>query len=106
MVERLESYIKKELSEFLRENISLEGGVFVSVTRVLVDDSLELARVYISVYPEKFSSKVFKELSLLYKEARKFLSQRIKRHKIPEIKFISDKNLDAESHIEKLLKNE
>src|SRR3989344_7244403 len=103
MIERLASYIKKELSSFLRENVYLEDGVFLSVTRVLLDDSLDRAQVFVSVFPEKFSSSVFKELNLLQKKSRKFLAQRIKRHKIPDIKFILDKNLDAETHIEKLL---
>lgn len=103
MVERLASYIKKELAFFLHENISLPEGVFLSVTQVFMDDSLERVQVYISVFPEKFSFEVFKELKLLQKDARKFLASRIKRHKIPEIKFILDKNLDAESRIEKLL---
>lgn len=106
MIERLASYIKKGLSGFLRENIFLEEGVFISITQVIVDESLESAKIFISVFPEKFSKDIFKELNLLHKEARKFLSERIKRHKIPQIKFIPDKNLDAESRIEKLLKNE
>ena len=103
MVERLASYIKKELSAFFRENVYLEDGVFLSVTRVLLDDSLNRAQVFVSVFPEKFSSEVFRELNLLQKDSRKFLAQRIKRHKIPDIKFVLDKNLDAETRIEKLL---
>ena len=103
MIERLESYIKKELSAFLRESVSLEEGIFLSVTRVIVDDSLEKAEVFVSVFPEKFSQNIFKELRLLHKEARKFLASRIKRHKIPQIQFMPDKNIDAESRIEKLL---
>ena len=106
MIERLASFIKKELSMFLRENISLEKGVFLSVTQVFIDDSLNRAQVYVSVFPEKFSSDIFKELKLLKKSARKFLASRVGRHKIPEINFVLDKNLDAESRIEKLLKNE
>ena len=103
MIERLASYIKKELSAFFRENVYLEDGVFLSVTRVLLDDSLNRAQVFVSVFPEKFSSEVFRELNLLQKDSRKFLAQRIKRHKIPDIKFVLDKNLDAETRIEKLL---
>ena len=106
MVERLASYIKKELSAFLHENVYLEDGVFLSVTHVLLDDSLDRAQIFVSVFPEKFSSEVFRELNLLQKDSRKFLAQRIKRHKIPNIKFILDKNLDAENRIEKLLKKE
>ncbi len=105
MIERLESFIKKELSGFLKKEISLEEGVFVSITNVLVDDSLEMAKVFVSVFPEKFYKEVFGELNLLHKEARKFLAERIGRHKIPEVKFMRDKNVDAEFKIEKLLKN-
>ena len=89
---------------FLRENILLEVVVFLSVTRLFVDDSLERAQVFISVFPEKYSEEIFKELKMLHKVARKFLASRIKRHKVPQIKFLPDKNLDAESRIEKLLK--
>lgn len=103
MIERLESFIKKELSEFLRENILLGEGIFLSITRVLVDDSLERAQVFVSVFPEKFSEEIFKELKLLHRVARKFLASRIKRHKTPQVQFLLDKNLDAESRIEKLL---
>lgn len=106
MIERLASFLKKELSVFLHENIFLEEGVFLSITRVFIDDSLERAQVFVSIFPEKFSSEVFKELKLFHKDARKFLASRIKRHKIPQIIFVPDKNLDAESRIEKLLKKE
>ena len=104
MIERLESYIKKELSMFLKKELYLEDGVFISVTKVFIDDSVERAQIFVSVFPEKFSTETFKELKLLQKDARKFLAKRIKRHKIPQITFILDKNLDSESHIEKLLK--
>lgn len=105
MIERLESFIKRELSLFLHKNISLEEGILLSITRVMVDDSLLSAKVFISVFPEKFSGKIFKELGFLHKDARKFLASRIGRHKIPEIKFVLDKNIEAESKIEKLLRN-
>lgn len=104
MIERLSSFLKKELASFLHENILLPESVFLSVTQVFIDDSLERAQIYISVFPEKFSSEVFKELRLLEKEVRQFLASRVSRHKIPQIEFLLDKNLDAESHIEKLLK--
>src|SRR3989344_8162808 len=103
MIERLESYLKKELAFFLEKNLPIAEGGFVSVTKVFINERADRADVFVSVFPETLVSEVFMELKLLQKDARKFLASRIKRHKIPDIKFILDKNLDAESRIEKLL---
>ena len=105
MIERLSSYIKKELAFFLEKNLPIAEGGFVSVTKVFINERADRADVFVSVFPETLVSEVFMELKLLQKDARKFLASRIKRHKIPDIKFILDKNLDAESRIEKLLEN-
>lgn len=106
MIERLSSYIKKELALFLEKNLPIAEGAFISVTKVFINEKADRADIFVSVFPDKLSSEVFSELKLLQKDCKKFLASRIKRHKIPNIKFILDKNLDAESRIEKLLKNE
>ena len=105
MIERLSSYIKKELAFFLEKNLPIAEGGFVSVTKVFINERADKAEVFVSVFPENLSAEVFVELKFLQKDVRRFLSSRIKRHKIPDIKFILDKNLDAESRIERLLKN-
>lgn len=106
MIERLESFLKKELALFLEKNIPITEGGFVSVTKVFINEKADKAEVFVSVFPEKLSAEVFAELKLLQSDIRKFLSSRIRRHKIPDVRFILDKNIDAESRIEKLLKNE
>jgi|SRR3989344_1684193 len=105
MIERLESYLKKELAFFLEKNLPIAEGGFVSVTKVFINEKADRADVFISVFPEELSAEVFVELKLMQKDVKRFLASRVKRHKIPNIKFILDKNLDAESRIEKLLKN-
>ena len=97
MIERLSSYIKKELAFFLEKNLPIAEGGFVSVTKVFINERADKAEVFVSVFPENLSAEVFVELKFLQKDVRRFLSSRIKRHKIPDIKFILDKNLDAES---------
>lgn len=106
MIERFASFFKKEMAFFLEKNLPIAEGGFVSVSDVFINESGNIAQVFVSVFPEELSSEVFKELKLLQKDARKFLASRLKRHKIPDIKFVLDKNFNAESRIENLLKKE
>ena len=88
----------------MEKNLPIAEGGFASVTRVFINEKADRADVFISVFPEELSAEVFAELKLMQKDVKRFLASRIKRHKIPSIKFVLDKNLDAESRIEKLLK--
>ncbi len=80
-------------------------GAFVSVTKVLVNESFDHARVFVTVFPETSRDEVMKELPRFEKEARAFIAGRLRRHKIPEIRFVFDAEYAAGLRLEKLLEN-
>ncbi len=100
--ERLASFIKKELAIFL-EKIPKEEGVFFSVTRVEIDSGLEKAKVYISIFPKNKSKNNFLSIKRLSSDARRLISGKLKRHKIPYLIFVLDEGGDQEARLEKLL---
>lgn len=86
--ERLSSFLRKELGFFLLREFPHDPEVFLSVANVVLNSSAEEAKVYVSVFPEVRGEEIFKELKLYRGEARKYISARLKRRKIPKINFL------------------
>ena len=103
--ERLSSFLKKEIAIYLTKNFPHPTDVFISVTEVVVDQSLETAKIFISVFPDKKANDILKSIKAYENEIRKFLSSRLRRHKIPKINFVLDKNFESGIRLEKLLEN-
>jgi ribosome-binding factor A len=97
---------QKEIGElFQREGYNFFGKAFVTVTNVKVSPDLGIAKVYLSIFGSKDSSKVIEEIEKHYKEIRKLFGNQI-RHQariVPELKFFLDDSLDQQEKIEKLI---
>ncbi len=97
---------QKEIGElFQREGYNFFGKAFVTVTNVKVSPDLGIAKVYLSIFGTKDSSKVIEEIEKHYKEIRKLFGNQI-RHQariVPELKFFLDDSLDQQEKIEKLI---
>ena len=101
--ERLASYLKREIADFLAKRSEVPEGAFLSVTGIEIAPSLEDAKVFILVFPESASAEAMRGLKALEREARKYLATRLKRRKIPKILFRLDQAQNREIGLEKLL---
>src|SRR3989338_596017 len=107
--ERLASFIKKELGIFLQKNFPRDLEIFLSISRVTLDTSSENAMVYISVFPASSADKpaiknkeLWKNLKNFQREAQQYLSQQLKRRRVPKIIFV-EQDIEKEAKLEKLL---
>lgn len=100
--EKFASFLKKELGVFILREFPHDLDIVLSVTDVLLNSSSEEAEAHISIFPRKFSGNAIKELRNFRGEARKYLAMRLKRRRIPQIKFVSA-DLEKEERLEKLL---
>ncbi len=100
--------IQKELASFFREESkNLFAGKMITVTIVRVSPDLSMAKIYISIYPEKKEEGTLSLVNNLNKTIRNYLGNRI-RHQvrlIPELAFYLDDSLDYLERIEQLLKS-
>lgn len=103
--ERLASFLEREVTEFLMRHTALPEGAFFSVSRVLLDNSLDKAQVFILIFPDGLANESFSEIRRLEKETRKYIASRLKRHKIPQIRFVMDTGHGKQIRLEKLLEN-
>ncbi|KKT29030.1 hypothetical protein A3I36_04685 [Candidatus Giovannonibacteria bacterium RIFCSPLOWO2_02_FULL_45_28] len=106
--ERFESFLKKEISEFLQRNTWRGEGVFISVTKVVSGERSDNARVLVTIFPEDKAEETFKQIKRMEKETRRFVASRSRRRFIPQIKFVlygGGKEMELEKLLEKV-KNE
>ncbi|KKT41226.1 hypothetical protein A2W54_01920 [Candidatus Giovannonibacteria bacterium RIFCSPHIGHO2_02_43_13] len=103
--ERLASFLEREVTGFLMRHAVLPEGSFFSVSRVILDNSLDKTQVFILIFPDKSANEAFKEIRRFEREARKYIASRLKRHKMPQIKFVLDTTQTKQVRLEKLLEN-
>lgn len=103
--ERFNSFLEHEMAEFLSREAAglLPEGAFISVTRAVVNESGETADIFISIFPDSVAKESFAEIRKLGKEARKQISNKLKRRQIPLISIKLDNIVDKAVRVEKLL---
>ena len=102
-IQRVNELIKREISKILLREIEFPKNVLVTVTRVQTSSDLGLAKIYISVIPEKYFTRILQFLNrkifFLQKEVNKLLTMK----KVPRIKLIEEKTTQEADRIEELL---
>ncbi len=99
--------IQKEVADiFLKMNKSSYIGKLISVTVVRVTRDLGIARIYLSVYPSKFSEEILEDIDKHNKSIRGELGRRLGKSLriIPELEFYIDDSLDYIQRIDNLIK--
>lgn len=100
--ERFESFLKREISGFLQQNLPRESGVFVSVAKVISGEKSDKAEVFITVFPENHAKEIFVQIKRAENSVRKYISSRSSRQFIPKITFKMSGQATSE-RLEKLL---
>lgn len=104
---KIAGVIQKDLADILQRAATDGGftGTIVSVSKVSVTVDLSLAKVYISVFPQKQIKPIFQgieaNLSVIKNELAKRTRNQLRR--IPELAFYLDDSLDYIEGIERSL---
>lgn len=100
--------LQKELAEiFRKESKNLFYGKIITVTVVRITADLNIARVYLSIFPMKKNEDFELIINQNIRTIRNYLGKRI-RHQlrnVPELVFYHDDSLDYIDNINKLLKS-
>ena len=104
--QKISRLIQKELSELFLKQTKLTKGMLVSVSGVKVSSDMQIASVYLSVFPSGDASEIVRNVNDNVKQIRYDLAQRVRfqLRVIPELRFFLDDSLDYMAHIDELLK--
>ncbi|MDD2646565.1 MAG: 30S ribosome-binding factor RbfA [Patescibacteria group bacterium] len=101
--ERVGSLIQQELGQSFCKELEFPVGSLVTISAVEINNKIDEANVWISVFPFKKSGQV---LSLLKKRApyfQKMLNKKLTMHFVPQIKFCLDTTEDRAADVEELI---
>ena len=102
--------LQQDLAEVLQGAATRGGlkGVIISVSKVNVTTDLSIAKVYLSIFPNKEGTELLKGIRSNTPLIRHELAQRTKHQlrRMPNLEFFIDDSLEYIDQIEKSLKRE
>ncbi|MDK2950556.1 MAG: ribosome-binding factor [Kosmotogales bacterium] len=105
--EMLESEIKKVLTSALRESrIPKIDPLYVSIVRVTVSKDKRYSNIFVSYFGENAEEKKEEIIEILNENKGYFrtaLAKNIRLFKVPEVKFLPDKGIEASIRVQELL---
>ncbi|WP_149273608.1 30S ribosome-binding factor RbfA [Pareuzebyella sediminis] len=114
----METQRQKKIAGIIQEDVvdilqraAIDGGLkgtLISVTKVSVTSDLSIAKVYISIFPNKNTEELMKGIKSNQPLIKHELAQRTRNQlrRVPELLFFLDDSLDYIENIEKSLKGE
>ncbi|WP_299129185.1 30S ribosome-binding factor RbfA [uncultured Winogradskyella sp.] len=102
--------LQKDLAEVLQNAASSGGlkGVIISVSKVSVTVDLSIAKIYLSIFPNKEASDLLEGIRSNTPLIRHELSQRTRHQlrRMPQLEFFIDDSLEYIDRIEQSLKGD
>lgn len=106
-LDKVSRLLQRDLGEiFQKEAQGALRGKLITVTEVRLTPNLEIAKVFLSVFPSEHGVSLTKEIQDNTAYFRNLLGQRI-RHQlriVPHLHFILDESIDKLERIDELLK--
>ncbi len=100
---RVNSLLKKELSEILLKEIDFPANLLITITRAEASPNLREAKIYLAVMPEVKIEKVFQILNKKIYKIQQALNKRLKMRPIPKIVFCKEEATETAARVEQLL---
>jgi ribosome-binding factor A len=101
---QLGEFLKEEITEIVRREVSDPRIGFMSITRVDIGDDLRSARVYVSVYgSDEEREATMTALRSAAGFIRRVLKPRMHTRQIPELEFRDDRSMEHAESIARTL---
>ena len=105
---KIASVLQRDLVDVLQSSASQGGmrGIIISVTKVNVTVDLSIAKVYLSIFPNKKGAELLEGIRSNAPLIKHEISQRTKHQlrRMPELEFFIDDSLEYIDQIERSLK--
>jgi ribosome-binding factor A len=101
--DRMNELVKQELGRFMMEELELPENSLVTISKVITTPDLKVAKVYITILPDKLRGTI---LELLNKKSRilhENLKSELSMKFVPNLRFIIDEQEIYANKIEQLL---
>ena len=102
--ERINQFLREEISELLRQAKDPRLDSFVTVTEVCISPDLRHAKIFVSILgDEKEQERVLTGLAAASGFLRRQLAPRLTMRFVPELAFLRDDSIERGSHLLQLI---
>jgi ribosome-binding factor A len=101
--EKLNALIQSEVAVILEKEMEFPAGTLATVTRVQVSDTVEHARVWISVFPPERGEEVLEILNRNIRTLQRGVNARLVLRTVPKLVLKLDQREDRAKEIGELL---
>ena len=101
---KINELIRQHVNDIILKELSLKGGVFVTIAKVDTTPDLRYTRIFVSIFPE---SEINYAMKTLQKEAYRIqgsLNKKLHMKPLPKVEFRADFTESKADEIEKILK--
>ncbi|SDE19746.1 30S ribosome-binding factor RbfA [Riemerella columbipharyngis] len=106
---KIAQIIQEDFSELFRKQAADSSKQFlITVSEVKVSADLGIAKIYLSIFPQKYRDGIMKEIEANKSQYRNYMGQKMRSQirVIPQLNFYLDTTLDDVERIDKELKGE
>lgn len=107
---KIAGIIQKDIADILQRAATDGGlkGTLISVSKVYVTTDLSIAKIYVSIFPNKNAAELLEGIKSNQSLVKHELAQRTKNQlrRVPELNFYLDDSLEYIDKIEKSLKGD
>jgi ribosome-binding factor A len=100
---KVNSVIKREMSDLIMQNVDFKPGVFATITKVDTTSDLRYTRIFVRVFPQNDIDYAMKTLDHEKNAMQKALHKQLHLRTLPKVLFIHDNTGNEVDEIEQLL---
>ena len=95
--------IKRELGAIIQKEVSFREEIFLTITRVASNESVQAARVFITTFPPTKEPEAIAILNRNILMIQRTLNRRLRMRPIPKIRFVVDTLEERAQNVEETI---
>jgi len=103
-IEKVNELVRRHINDIILKDLSLKGGVFVTIAKVDTSPDLRYTHISLSVFPEKDRGYVMITLKKEMYKIQGILNKKLSMRPLPRVDFRLNTTESKADEIEKLLK--
>jgi len=103
-IEKVNELIRHHINDIILKDLSLKGGVFITIAKVDTSPDLRYTHISLSVFPEKDRNYVMSTLKKEMYKIQGILNKKLSMRPLPRVDFRLNITESKADEIEKLLK--
>lgn len=102
-IARINELLKEELSKIIIQEVDIDSGTLITITKVDTSRDLRYATILISILPDIKSGSTLKILTKQIYKIQQLLNEKLSMKPVPRIKFVLDSGGKHYSELEKII---